>query len=291
MQVRDILSLLVLAAFWGASFLFLRVAAPEFGPIPLIAVRVAIAALFLLPFLVSRVGFGGFRRYWKPILVVGATNSALPFCLLAFSTLYLTAGFTAIVNATSPLFGAIIAWVWLADRLNRNQVAGLLIGFLGVIVLVWDQISFRFDGASLAIPAAILASFLYGFAANFTKRYLLKANALTVATGSQISTTLVLLPMAVFLWPEEPVSFWAWMSAIILGIGGTGIAYILYFGLITRIGPTQAISVTFLVPLFAVLWGGLLIGEKLTHHMVAGCLIILVGTALVTRLIGRGRSV
>ena len=290
MKTRDIFELLLLAALWGASFLFMRVATPEFGPVALIEIRVVIAALFLLPILAVRTGIGALKAHWGHVFAVGALNSAFPFCLLAFSTLYLTGGFAAIVNATSPLFAGIVAWFWLGDKLNSSRIAGLVIGFGGVVILVWNKISFQLDGAALAIPAAILASLFYGVAANYTKKNLSSANSLAVATGSQIGASILLLPGAILLWPENSISAQAWASVIVMGIASTGIAYILYFRLIAHVGPAKAITVTFLVPAFAVLWGAIFIDEHLTTNMVFGSAVILTGTALATGLIALRKS-
>ena len=287
MKSRDVLDLVMLAALWGASFLFMRVAAPELGPVPLMLVRVACAAAFLIPILVARGRWPVFRAHWRTIFFVGVFNSALPFCLLAYSTLYVTGGFAAIVNATSPLFGAIVAWLWLGDRLSRSQVAGLGIGFAGVVILVWNQIRFEFGGAGLAVPAAILASLLYGISANYTKRYLTGVAPLAVATGSQIAATLLLLPAAALWWPEQPASARAWISVVVMGIACTALAYLLYFRLIANVGPAKAISVTYLVPGFAVLWGAFFLHEGLTLNMVVGCVVILAGTALATGMVRR----
>ena len=285
MKFRDIVDLILLAALWGASFLFMRIATPEFGAVALIELRVAIAALFLIPLLVVRDNMAQLRKNWKPIFAVGVLNSAIPFCLLAYSTLYLSAGFAAIVNASSPLFAGLIAWMWLDERLNHSRIAGLLIGFAGVVVLVWDKISPQFG---IAVAAAILGSAFYGVAANFARKYLRQTSPPAVAAGSQIGAALVLFPLALWLWPEYPVSMRAWIAVILMGVFSTGIAYLLYFRLIARVGPVKAITVTFLVPVFAVIWGVLLIDESLTREMVVGSGIILTGTALATGLIGRG---
>ncbi len=290
MKARDAIDLLLLAALWGASFLFLRVAAPEFGPVALIEVRVVLTAVFLVPILMARSGTADLKTHWQPILMVGALNSALPFCLFAYSTLYLTGGFAAIINATSPLFGAIVAWLWLGDRLSSDRVVGLAIGFAGVVVLVWNEISFELAGAGLAVPAALLASALYGVAANYTKKYLSGVAPLALATGSQIGAAMLLLPAAVWLRPEAPVSLRAWLATVVLGIACTAIAYLLYFRLIANVGPARAISVTYLIPGFAVMWGAMFLHEALTLNMIIGCVIILLGTALATGMLKVLRS-
>ena len=267
----------------------MRMAAAEFGPVALIELRVATAALFLMTVLAVRGGFGDFRGRIGPMVVVGGINSALPFCLLAYATLSVTAGFASILNATSPLWGGMVAYVWLKDRLTSSRILGLVVGFVGVVVLVWGKASFKPGGSGLAIVAALVATLMYGIAVNFTKRYLPEVNSLAMATGSQISAALLLLPMAVWLWPHHQVSMQAWLGAIVMGVACTGIAYILYFRLIVNVGPAKAIAVTFLIPVFGMLWGALFLAETVTLSMLLGCVVILVGTGLATGLV-RSRS-
>ena len=269
----------------------MRIAAPEFGPVVLAELRVAIAGLVLLPLLILRADVGELRTHWTKLATVGTVNSAIPFILLPFSTLYLTGGFAAILNATAPLFTAIIAWIWLSAALDASRITGLIIGFGGVVVLVWNKASFDLGGVTLAIIAAIVASMFYGFGANYTKKNMQGINTLVIATGSQLAAALVLLPGAIALWPDGPVSVRAWAAIITMGIFSTGIAYIIYFRLIANVGPASAITVTFLVPGFAVFWGALVIDEKLTISMVIGCVIILFGTALATGLMSLRRAV
>ncbi len=291
MRSRDILELLVLSALWGASFLFMRIAVPEFGPVVLAELRVGIASIFLLPILMMRADLAELRTHWKKLATVGTVNSAIPFMLLPFSTLYLTGGFASILNATSPLWAALIAWVWLSAKLDLSRITGLIIGFGGVVVLVWNKASFNLGGVSLAINAAILASIFYGIGANYTKKYLQGVSPLAIATGSQLAAAVVLLPGAIALWPDGPISVRAWAAVITMGVASTGFAYIIYFRLIANVGPASAITVTYLVPGFAVFWGAVVIDEKLTATMVIGCAIILFGTALATGLISLRREV
>ena len=291
MRSRDILELLLLSALWGASFLFMRIAVPEFGPVVLAELRVGIASIFLLPILMMRADLAELRTHWKKLATVGTVNSAIPFMLLPFSTLYLTGGFASILNATSPLWAALIAWVWLSAKLDLSRITGLIIGFGGVVVLVWNKASFNLGGVSLAIIAAILASIFYGIGANYTKKYLQGVSPLAIATGSQLAAAVVLLPGAIALWPDGPISVRAWAAVITMGVASTGFAYIIYFRLIANVGPASAITVTYLVPGFAVFWGAIVIDEKLTATMVVGCAIILFGTALATGLMSLRKAV
>ncbi len=282
MKAKDIVDLVLLAAVWGASFLFMRMGAPEFGPIALVQLRMLIAALFLLPVLKMRIGFAELPRNWKPLTMLGFLNSAIPFLLLTYSTLYVTAGFSSVFNATAPLWGALVAWVWLSERLSAIGVVGLIVGFLGVAVLAGDAENLASPGSVLAVIAAIGGAFFYGIGANYARRYTKHLNSLSVATGSMLFPAILLLPLTVAFWPDTPPTARAWFALVAMGIASTGVAYILYFRLIANVGPAKAITVAYLIPAFAVIWGALILDETVTALMIIGCLIIFLGTALVT---------
>jgi drug/metabolite transporter (DMT)-like permease len=285
MRRRDVADLVLLAALWGGSFLFMRIAAPEFGALAMVEVRTFTAALFLLALLNHRGKSREMLAAWRGIAFVGFVNSAIPFTLFAYAMLAITAGFGSILNATSPLFGAVVAFLWLRERLPYARVVGLTIGFGGVALLVLGKPSFAGGGEGWAIACALLASLSYGIAPSFTKRNLAGVSALSIATGSQVAASIIVLPLALAAWPANPPSLAAWSAATALGILCTGIAYILYFRLIANVGPSNAIAVTFLIPAFAVVWGWMFLGERLTPAMVLGCAIILVGTGLATGLL------
>ncbi|KHK57420.1 membrane protein [Ralstonia sp. A12] len=290
MRRSDVLELLTLAALWGGSFLFMRVAAPQFGPVALIALRVAIASCFLVPVLTWRGGMGALRAHWPHLLAVGVLNSAIPFCLFAYAELTLTAGFTSVLNATAPLFAAIVAFAWLGERMSSLRVLGLAIGFVGVIVLVGGSSALGATQGGLAVAAALSATVFYGLASSYTKRFLTGVPPLAVATGSQLAATIVLAPLALWLWPAQTPTGNVWLHVIGLGIACTGVAYILFFRLVAHVGPTRAVSVTFLIPVFGVLWGILFLGEQLTLNMVLGCAVILLGTSLSTGVLALGKK-
>lgn len=286
---QHLAELLLLAAIWGASFLFMRLGAHEFGAISLAALRVTGATLLLLPLLAARQGLHELRRDWRALLVVGLLNSALPFALYSYAALSITAGLSSILNATTPLWGALVAWVWLGQGLNTSRLLGLGLGFGGVVFLAWEQASFKPGGSGWAVLACLLATLCYGVAANFTKRHLSHCSPLTVATGTQFSASLLLAGPALWSWPAHSPSATAWAACAALALLCTGVAYILYFRLMQGIGPSNTIAVTFLIPGFAVLWGWLFLAEAFTGRMAAGCAIVLLGTALALGLI-RTRS-
>jgi drug/metabolite transporter (DMT)-like permease len=289
MKAFDIGELVLLAALWGASFLFMRLGAHEFGPIALAAVRVGLASAMLIPLLAARGNLADLRTHWKGLLLVGALNSAIPFALFSFAALSITAGLSSIVNATTPLWTAVVAFVWLRQGLTPWRVLGLVIGFAGVAFLAWDKAGFKpgEDHSGLwAVLACATATLCYGIAANATKRYLAGVSPLAVATGSQFAAAVLLALPAAWLWPATMPSNVAWGSALALAGLCTALAYILYFRLMSRVGPTNAVSVTFLIPLFAILWGALFLQEAITSQMVAGGAIVLVGIALALGLVG-----
>jgi drug/metabolite transporter (DMT)-like permease len=276
----------LLAAIWGASFLFTRMGTVEFGVWATAGLRVLIATLFLLPILFLRGHSQSLREHWKLVLLVGITNSAIPFVCFSFALQSITVGLSSLLNATVPLFGAVIAWVWLSDRPSGSRMLGLAIGFLGVAMLAWDKASFKPDASGLSsgwgVLACLFACFCYGISASFTKRFLGGLPSLVSSTGSQLGAALALLPLTIFYWPSHEVSLKAWGAVITLGVVCTGFAYILFFRLIERAGPAKALSVTFAIPVFAVLYGVVLLGETVTPWMVGCGLVIVLGTTLST---------
>jgi drug/metabolite transporter (DMT)-like permease len=274
------LELCVLAAIWGASFLFMRMGASEIGPVPLIALRVSIAAILLLPILRSKEARQQFRQHIGPLFIIGVTNSALPFCLLAYATLYVTAGVDSILNATTPMWAAAIAYFWLGVPVRKMQRAGLVIGFLGVVVLAWEAMGSGVAGSTGAVLAALLATISYGFAVNYSKRSLVGVKPFVSAFGTQLFASLVLAPFAYVFWPQHRIPMSTWYSVLALGALCTAVAYVLFFRLVANAGAPYAASVTFLIPVFGVIWGIIFLREPLTVWTIIGCSIVLLGTAL-----------
>ena len=283
----------LLAAIWGSSFLFMRISAVEFGALPTAAVRVTIAALFLLPLVWLRGLLPELREHWRKVFFVGVLNSGIPFACFAFALLSITTGLSSILNATVPMFGALVAWLWLKDKPNGSRVLGLVIGFAGVAMLAWRATGpgagFRAtaDGATpgLAVLACLLACVCYGISASYTKRYLTGMPPLVTAAGSQIGASLGLALPAIWFWPTQMPGANAWLALLAVGVLCTGVAYIIFFRLIENAGPPRALTVTFLVPVFAVLYGVLLLGEHVTLWMLLCAAVIVCGTALSTGMI------
>ena len=279
---------LMLAALWGASFLFMRMGAAEFGPLATAWTRVCIATLFLFPLMLWQGHWTLFKSKWKLILGFGVFNSALPFALFAYAVMHISTGLSAILNASVPLFAAVVAWIWLGDRLNHWRIAGLFIGFIGVAFLAGDQTSFHSaanldastSGQYTAIAACLLATLCYAISGSFTKKYMPNLPPLVSATGSQLGASLALALPALWFMPEALPSTQAWVSLIILGVVCTGMAYILYFRLVNRAGPAKALTVTFLIPVFALIYGVAFLNETVTLSMVFLGMVVVLGTAM-----------
>lgn len=271
-----------LAALWGGSFLFIRVAAPALGPITLVAVRVLLAGLTLLLYAAAIKKMPDLRARWRQYLMVGLLNSLLPFVLISAAELHLTASFAAILNATSPIFGALIAAFWIKEALTLRKTIGLLLGVAGVAVLVgWNPapltpIVLRSVGLSL------LGAAFYGLASVYINVYLKGASPLALATGGQLGASALLWPLTPFAPPTGQLTGTVVLCVVLLSIFSTALAFLIYFRLIVNVGPTKALTVTFLSPIFGVTWGALLLHEPIARSTLLGCAIILVGTGLVT---------
>jgi drug/metabolite transporter (DMT)-like permease len=293
MNTANLLRLVTLAAIWGGSFLFMRISAPVLGPAVLIELRVLLAALFLLAVafvLGKRAAPLNLREHWKHYLILGFFNSALPFVLFAFAARTLTASVLSVLNATAPMWGAIIGAIWTRQPVKARTALGLVLGTVGVALLVgFDKVSDR-PGAGVALVAALAAALCYSIASLYARSA--KAVApFANAHGSMWSSALLVLPALAFFPPTGQPTVAVAGSVVALGVLCSGIAYLLYFRLIEEIGPTSALTVTFLNPVFGILWGALFLGEVVGWYTVVGSAIVLTGTALVTGFVPRfGRA-
>lgn len=283
MQRRDGIDLLLLGALWGAAFLFIRIAVPEFGPIALVEVRITIAAVLLLAWLALRGELGALRGRWRNLLLIGALNTAVPFALFAFATRTIPAGFSAVLNATVPLWGAVFGRVAFGEKLGIDRGVGLFVGFVGVMILVAPKLSV--GGETLAIVAALAGSSMYALAAHLTRRMLPGMSSLAISGGSLFASVMLLAIPALLLRPTAMPGAPAWGSVLALAVGGTALGYVLYFRLLANAGPTSAMAVTYLIPLFGMVWGWLFLDEAATATMLIGCGFILAGVAVTTGIV------
>lgn len=278
MRAADAARLVALAAIWGASFLFIRIAAPVIGPVATADLRMLIAGVALAAYF-SLTGFDPeWRRWWRYYLLIGALNSAAPFLLFGYAALDLSVALMVVINATSPMWGALLSALVLREPLSVARSAGLLLGVAGVAVVSGPQAS----GAWPAIAAALGAAFCYGLTAVVMRRWARGTTSRGMAAGTLLMGGLLLLPVLAVspprLWSTAVV-----MSLLALGLVCGAVGYILYFRLIADIGAAGALTVTYLIPIFGVLWGALFLGEALSVHVVTGALIVIAGTVLVLR--------
>lgn len=269
---RTLAALGALGAIWGASFLFMRVAAPEFGAFALVEMRLGLGALVLLPFLWQVRGRID-RGQWLRLAGIGAINSAVPFLLFAWAALRAPAAIGAITNATTVLFAALAGLVLFGERIGVRRSIALVVGFGGVVVLVGAPDGG--PGVAAAALAGTVAAALYGVSANLIRRYLVGLPASAIAAATLGTAALLFLPFSLLDWPGRPIGAAAWGSAVLLGVLCTGVAYAVYFRLIQRVGASRAVTVTYLVPLFAMVWAWLLLGERPTAAMLAAAALIL----------------
>ncbi|MEZ8811334.1 DMT family transporter [Vibrio alginolyticus] len=273
--------LLCLAAIWGGSFLFMRVAANTFGPAYLIEFRVTFAAVALLLIAVYLKKKLTLTANTKHFFIIGLFNSAVPFLLFAYAAQTLNASTLAILNSTAPIWGALVGFVWYRSPLTAKSVLGMLIGIGGVAVLVGLDTSTIGEEAMLPIAASLMASFSYGIATNYTKNAP-QVPAFDNAHGSMWAAVIWVLPLLPFLPMRAEPSHFEWSSVVTLGVVCTGFAYLLYFRLVSDIGPASALTVTFLVPVFGILWGYLVLDEPVGSNTIIGTILVLSGTMLVT---------
>ena len=272
-----------LAAIWGSSFLFIRIGARGLGPAGLVELRVLLAAVALVLYAALSRRRIRILHVWWQYLVLGATNAAIPFMLVATAELRLDSGFAAILNATTPLFTALVAWLWAKEPFAPGKVLGVLLGGVGVGVLVGGGPGGHGLGLWFPVGLSLLAALAYGVAGVFSSRHFHGETPLDMAIGQQLAAALWMLPVSLFAlpraWPPGAVVF----SVLMLAVVCTAAAYLLYFALIHSVGAVRTLTATFLVPAFAVVWGALFLHEAVSLRMVLGLLIILSSIALVFR--------
>jgi len=252
-----------------------------FGPALLIELRVLSGLVFLLPVCVYLGKHKDAYANWRIIAVVSLTNMAIPFCLLAFASMSIGAGFASILNSTVPFFAALIGYIFWDQRLSLMSLLGLFVGFSGVVILVLDPNGATpFATNKLAIAAGITGSLFYGIAVNLTAQKLRGISGLSITVGSLFFTSVILSPFALLFQPDVMPTGTIWLSVFALGVLCTGIAYLMFYRLIAKVGANRAITSTFLIPVFSILWGALFLEEQITFYMLGGCLLVLVGISM-----------
>ncbi|WP_349922062.1 DMT family transporter [Aeromonas veronii] len=288
MRTSDYGRLLALAAIWGASFLFMRIAAPAFGSVNTTFLRVFFALIGLAAMLALLRTPMQFHGKLKSSMVLGIINSGIPFLMYAIAALWLPAGYSAILNATTPLMGALIGFSFFNEQLTLRKWAGVLLGLVGITLITTTGELSLTGNLVTGVLACLLATACYGCAGFLTRRWISERGGLDaklVAFGSQLGACLFLLPFFGYVQATGPVVNWAlpevWASVLAVGFICTALAYLLYFRLIADIGPLRSLTVTFLIPPFGILWGYLVLGETLTGGFVIGGVVVCLAVWLV----------
>jgi drug/metabolite transporter (DMT)-like permease len=279
----DTARLVALAAIWGAAFIFMRVAAPVLGPAWTPELRVLIGGLALLAWF-RAIGFDpGLRAHWRFYLLVGTVNIAVPFVLYSFAAMHAPASLLSITNATSPIFGLAWAALFGDERVTLRKALGLGLGIAGVALIAQPTGDALDPLFGWAVAAALGACCAYGLAGPLIKRYAGEASPRGMAAGNQLAAAVVLLPLLPLLPPLAAPTALVIVNMLALALLASGVAFVLYFRLMADVGATRALTVTYLIPLFGIFWGWLFLGEALPAAALAGGVLILAGTVLVTR--------
>lgn len=279
MEFKYWFTLIFLGAIWGSAFIFIKVAAPEFGAIGLVQARLTIASLVFLPILLQSKYLKLLKFTWKHSLILAITNNAIPFTLFSFGSFGADSNILAILNSTTAFNTMIIAYIWLRESITSKQVFGLIIGFIGVIILVNPESS------TTSIFSAILCligAACYSFSTVFIQKNSNKIDKLVLIGWSIVFSVFIMIPITFFNLPETMPSTNAFLSAFWLGSISTGLAFFGYVYLIEKIGAVKTSTVAYFLPIFGIIWGSIFLNEIITFGILLGCLFILIGVYFAT---------
>ncbi|HYO49738.1 MAG TPA: DMT family transporter [Chloroflexia bacterium] len=292
MSAKELGVLVALGAIWGASFMFIKVGGAEIQPFFLVEMRLGLAALVMLAIVAGQRGaLAGMVSHWRPLLVMGVLNCALPYTLLTWGETYISSGLAAILNACAPLWSALLGFVWVwAERLPPSRLMGVIVGFGGVVLVVSANLSGGEEGIMqfIAIGAVLMMALSYAVAGTYGRKALKGVQPIIPAAGQLITGALVLVPLAAFQVPQVMPSWQALGAVTTLAIAGTALASLLFYWLLARVGTTKTLLVTYLLPVFALMWGALFLHEAVTVAAVAGLALVLLGITITS---GRGAPI
>ena len=274
MHIKDWITLILLAAVWGSAFMFIKIAAPDLGPVMLVTVRLYLAGLLFLPFLLQKKYLKLFKSHFNSIFILAIMNNALPFTMFAYASLGANSNMLAILNGTTALITTVLAYFWLKNKVSYLQAAGLLLGFLGILVLVNPANASTTFVSSIA---CLVGAFCYSFCGCYIQRYASNLNAFVMIGWSMFFGALLITPFAFFNVPNSFPKTETILSLLWLGIISTGVAYLGYVRLIERIGAVRTSTVTYLIPAFGILWGSIFLDEQITLIISIGFILILLG--------------
>lgn len=286
MSKRDLIIFITLSFMWSLSFIFYRIGVPEFGSMSFASLRVVFAGVTMLAFLAFDPShLKAVRKHWKLLTIVGLVSTTIPFVLFSYAAQSVNAGVLAVLNAAVPMMSGFIASTFFNDKLSKKQTLGLVIGVIGVIILMSETLFgggvSELSSGLLPMGYALLGCVGYAIGANVTKNYLQDISPVAITVGAMLIASIVMLPVAIYEFPYgQSISVKAWVSVVCIGVFSTAIAFIFINELIKSIGPMRATSITLVIPIFAIIFGYILLGEALDTAAIIGWVVILFGTYL-----------
>jgi drug/metabolite transporter (DMT)-like permease len=288
MGIRNASLLVLLGAIWGGSFVLIRLAAPDMGVIAMTSARVFMSALVMAAIVYARNGYGLLFRHARHVFILGLLNTAVPFCLMSWATVELNVNVASILNATVPVWAMLIGIFWIKTKPDALRLLGVIVALAGVVVLVSGKPGFVFSAAFLPTASALASTFLYALSSHYTHRYLPGVDPVILTAGSLMAAAAALFPLGWFFWPDHDVATLSWLCVIALALVATVFAYFIYFRVLHAAGPERAVLVTYLIPVFAGIWGYLFLGQYITAQMALGGLVVIAGTGLASGLFSLG---
>lgn len=274
MELKNWILLILLGAVWGSAFMFIKISADDFGPILLVNLRLLLAGALFLPFLLQKKYLAYFKSHFSGILILGIFSNAFPFTMFSYASLGATSNMLGILNGTTAFMTMVVAYFWLKESITPKQIFGIILGFLGILVLVNPANGSATLGAS---GFALVGALSYSFSGVYIQKYQLNANKFVLIGWAMLFGGLFLIPLSFFNLPDQIPDNNAIAALLWLGIVSTGIAYLGYIRLIEQIGAVRTSTVTYLLPVFSIIWGSIFLQEKITWIIFGGFIFVMIG--------------
>jgi len=274
MELKNWILLTLLGAVWGSAFMFIKISADDFGPILLVNLRLLLAGALFLPFLLQKKYLAYFKSHFSGILILGIFSNAFPFTMFSYASLGATSNMLGILNGTTAFMTMVVAYFWLKESITPKQIFGIILGFLGILVLVNPANGSATIGAS---GFALVGALSYSFSGVYIQKYQLNANKFVLIGWAMLFGGLLLTPLSFFNLPDQMPDNNAIAALLWLGIVSTGIAYLGYIRLIDQIGAVRTSTVTYLLPVFSIIWGSIFLQEKITWIIFGGFIFVMIG--------------
>ena len=274
MELKNWILLILLGAVWGSAFMFIKISADDFGPILLVNLRLLLAGALFLPFLLRKKYLAHFKSHFPGILILSIFSNAFPFTMFSYASLGATSNMLGILNGTTAFMTMVVAYFWLKESITPKQIFGIILGFLGILVLVNPANGSATIGAS---GFALVGALSYSFSGVYIQKYQLNANKFVLIGWAMLFGGLLLTPLSFFNLPDQMPDNNAIAALLWLGIVSTGIAYLGYIRLIEQIGAVRTSTVTYLLPVFSIIWGSIFLQEKITWIIFGGFIFVMIG--------------